>query len=66
MARSSGINPCFRDIYQQEKLKTLEKIGTCTIGLCYEPGVVSFGVWVMCWEHALEYMALRLKWGVKK
>lgn len=49
----------FDDILAQEFQGELEEIGTCTIGLCYRPGVISFGVWVMCREHGREYLQYR-------
>ena len=51
----------FRDIYAAESRGELERIGECTISLCYKPGVIAFGVWVMCREHATQYLDFRKK-----
>lgn len=49
----------FKDIYTAERRGELEEIGQCTISLCYKPGIIAFGAWVMCKEHAMEYLDFR-------
>ena len=49
----------FEDVYKAERNEELEHIGECTISLCYRPGIIAFGLWVMCREHALQYLEFR-------
>ena len=57
--------PFYRDIFAAESKGELKILGDCTIGLCDKPGIVAFGEWVLCRDHAKVYLRLRREWGAK-
>lgn len=54
-------NIFFKDIYTEEKKGELDVIGECTISTCVQPGIIAFGAWVMCKDHARQYLEFRQK-----
>lgn len=54
--------PFFRDLFAAENRGELKELGDCTIGLCFKPGIIAFGEWILCRKHAKKYFKLRRIW----